>query len=145
MQLERSPGGASVLDAWEGPVEFELTIDFWPPSFHVGCQQFRAPSADGRRGRHLAMSRFFHGITPSTTHSTFYFFAFGRDYDHDDEARTVSMRERNVAVIEEDKVAIELLEPYVDRPGRGPDFHVRADAGARRARRTIQAMLDREA
>jgi vanillate O-demethylase monooxygenase subunit len=136
--------GTTLHETHDGPLELELNIDFWPPVFHVGSQSYRTPaSADGPQ-QYLGTMRFFHCLTPCTEHSTHYFFALSRDFELDDEERTNIIRDRHIAVIEQDQVALAKVEPQVDRPNRPPDFSCGADAGALRGRRRVQALLDLE-
>lgn len=132
----RLPPFARVADT---PVHLTLETTYWPPVFHVGRQTYRT-----LEGEHLGEVRFLHCFTPVDEHSTVYFFAGARDFGHGDAALDDVIRARFNAVLDQDKAAIELIEPLVDRPGRAPDFNGTADAGALRGRRTVQAMIDAE-
>lgn len=126
-----------------GEIELVLTATFYPPALHVGRQIFREKLGGGEY-RHIAEERFFHFFTPETAHDTIYFFGLGRDFSHGDADLDASRRAYFNRVLDEDKEAIEAIEPRVDLPGRAPDVHCPADAGALRGRKTVQAMIDRE-
>ncbi|MGE0740774.1 MAG: Rieske 2Fe-2S domain-containing protein [Hyphomonadaceae bacterium] len=159
-QFERDPGGrwqrsTRVLAVPEPPplapfadvrgeIELVLTATFYPPAFHVGRQVFREVDKDGTPGRHILEERFFHFFTPETAHDSIYYFALARDFAHDDEALTASRQAYFNRVLDEDKEAIEAIEPRVDVPGRAPDVHCPSDAGALRGRKSVQAMIDLE-
>lgn len=121
------------------PVHMTLETTWWPPVFHMGRQTYRT-----LEGEHLGEVRFLHGFTPVDEHATVYFFAGARDFGHGDADIDEMVRARFNAVLDQDKAAIELIEPLVDRPGRAPDVNCTADAGALRGRRAVQAMIDAE-
>jgi len=143
--IDEAGGVVTPLATHHGPVELTLTIDHYPPVFHVGCQHYDRPGAGSEAERHLTELRFFHCLTPETAHSTHYFFAFARDCDLDRDEATTAMRAHFGGVLLEDKAALEILEGLVDRPGRHADVNCAADAGALRARRVLQERLDAEA
>jgi vanillate O-demethylase monooxygenase subunit len=126
------------------PVRFTLAADFYAPSFHAISLRYEERKPDGSAGRPLVHLGKYHAITPATESSCYYFFAQSRDFALDDAELSARQVAHDLAVIMEDKAAAELVEPLLDRPHRTPEFSCMADAGALRARRTIQRMLDAE-
>ena len=126
-----------------GPAEMELTMDYRLPGFFVGRQVYRSTLP----GKHNVSAGFInvHFFTPVDAHRTVYYFATARTFANGDTATTEALLERFRKVLDEDKFAAEAIEPWLDRPGRRPDFVRRADRAAILGRRMIQRLLDAEA
>jgi vanillate O-demethylase monooxygenase subunit len=118
-------------------------MNYLPPTFFVGRLSYRALTPAGGDAR--PEIRNVHAFTPVNAHETRYYFASARNFADGDAEVTEQFRTRYRAVLDEDKLATELLEPMVDRPGRRRDVVAEADRNALRARRALQRMLDTEA
>lgn len=134
--VRRRVKGAPDLDEFEQ----EICIDFYPPTFHVGRLIYRVSGTDTVVGE----IRNFHAFTPRTKHTTHSYLANGRDFAHGDDQATMAVIDNSRSVLPEDKVAVEAIEPLVDRPGRRPDFNAPTDGGVVLGRRWIQRMIDDE-
>ncbi|MGE3619439.1 MAG: Rieske 2Fe-2S domain-containing protein [Acidimicrobiia bacterium] len=124
-------------------VEMTLSIDFYPPGFHVGRIEFREMPTEDGPGAHLGEIHMFHGITPIDWHSTFYFFANSRDFTAPDEVVDTIMA-NHLAIIAEDQVGVEATERVLATTALEPEFVASADASVLKARRWIQRLLDEE-
>ena len=125
-----------------GPAEMTVAIHYQLPSFFVGRQIYRgrAPGKENVTPTFINI----HAFTPIDAHRTVYYFVTARNFAHGDSATTDAAVQRFRRVLDEDKVAIELIEPYLDRPGRRPDFVAKADRSAIVGRRMLQRMIDQD-
>ena len=125
-----------------GPVELTVELNFFPPVFFAARLSYRALTPEGGSARPEV--RNIHAFTPVSEHETVYYFASARNFADGDPDVTDHFRTRYRKVLDEDKVAAELIEPMVDRPGRPRDFVAEGDRSAIRARRVVQRMIDAE-
>lgn len=125
-----------------GPVELTVELNYFPPVFFVARLSYRALTPEGGSARPELHN--VHAFTPVTERDTIYYFATARNFADGDAEVADHFRARYRKVLDEDKVAAELLEPLVDRPGRRRDFIAEGDRNALRARRMVQRMIDAE-
>ena len=95
-----------------------------------------------RGGEALRLARVFHAVTPGLKNTTHYFFAMGGNMT--DEQFAFS-KEFLKSVIDEDIFATVEIEKMLVNLGHSPaELMLRSDTGAVRARRLLQAMMDKE-
>lgn len=83
-------------------------------------------------------------ITPQTESSCLYFWAFARNYDILNQARTTQLREGVERIFREDEEVLEAQQLAMDEnPGR-VFYNLNIDAGSMWARRLIERMIEAE-
>lgn len=83
-------------------------------------------------------------ITPETESSCLYFWAFARNYDLKNQARTHRLREGVATIFREDEVVLEAQQKAIeDNPGH-VFYNLNIDAGSMWARKLIDRMIDAE-
>ena len=87
-----------------------------------------------------------HLLTPETEKSTHYFWAVDRNFDLDDEKLTQGIQKSIVDTFNEDKVILEIQQKNLDEMGSGsvPNVAIRLDEAAVRARRMLDAQIQKE-
>ncbi len=128
---------------YDGPVDRVAGMDFYFPGFHAGLDEIKMPDDHPTRGgEQLSALRVFHAVTPGKRDTTNYFFGMGgamSDEEFD------GAREYLRPVIEEDVMATREIEKMLTTIGYEPkELMIASDAGGVRARRKLQAMMDRE-
>jgi phenylpropionate dioxygenase-like ring-hydroxylating dioxygenase large terminal subunit len=84
-----------------------------------------------------------YGITPSTEHTTYDFWAVARDFALDDEEVTTFLRENNHTVVMQDVVALNLLESVIATEPTGyQELSINIDTGALAARSMLKRMAE---
>ncbi|MFC3162960.1 aromatic ring-hydroxylating dioxygenase subunit alpha [Ciceribacter thiooxidans] len=83
-------------------------------------------------------------ITPSTDGTCLYFWAFARNYDLHNQARTHELREGVAGVFHEDEVVLEAQQRAIDANPDHQFYNLNIDAGSMWARRLIDRMIDAE-
>ena len=84
-------------------------------------------------------------ITPETEDSTWYFWAFARRFQREDEALSKKLVEQVAGIFEQDRVAIEGVHETMKRNRGRPVIHLIADKGQNLARRMVQVVAEKEA
>jgi nitrite reductase/ring-hydroxylating ferredoxin subunit len=131
------------LTGYSGTVDRVSGMDFYLPGFHAGIDEMHLPEDHPTRGGEaLTMGRVFHAVTPGTRVTTNYFFSFGgslTDAEFDFIGNSLK------SVIDEDVFATVEIESMLTHLGCSPsELMLKSDAGAVRARRALQAMMDLE-
>ncbi len=121
--------------------------------FH--CTEFRLPSyhvlhsgitGQGRPREEGYLIKVLNGITPIDAHTSWYYYAFSRNFAIDDTAATEDLRVGLATVLEEDAEALRLQEIGMQqRPDDEHDVLIAQDAGVAKARRLMTQMLRKEA
>ena len=83
-------------------------------------------------------------ITPSTDKTCLYFWAFARNYDLGNQARTHELREGVAGVFREDEVVLEAQQQAIDANPDHQFYNLNIDAGSMWARKLIDRMIDAE-
>ncbi len=131
---------------FEGNVDRWQIVEHVPPCFSVndaGCAVAGtgAPEGDRRRGITLkALS----APTPETERTTHYFFAFVRDFGHDDPALETMMAVDFVDVFREDVVVFEAQQRMMDLKPDAPGIDINVDAAPIAARKALEEMIAAE-
>ena len=100
-----------------------------------------APQGDRSRG---VNGRVLNTITPETDTTCMYFWSLMRNYRLRDQSLTTQLREANANIFVEDQVVVEAQQRAINE---NPDYALRnlnIDAGAMRARRSIDDMITSE-
>jgi vanillate O-demethylase monooxygenase subunit len=104
-----------------------------------------APQGDRSQGVNGA---FLAAITPATEKTCHYFWNFARTFRTDDEQLSRDIQKAHVnegkGVYDQDHVVLEAQQKAIDRNPRMPFYNLNIDAGARWARKLIDAMLAEE-
>ena len=134
---------------WAAARAFAGTVDRWilatfePPSschFDIGAADAGTGAPEGDRSRGVS-NRTAHMMTPETETTTHYFWAFGRNYNHDDDALSERIHASIRGTFEEDVEVVEAQQRSLSRT----DFEqidVGADAPTIQARRMVAAMRE---
>lgn len=126
----------------EGLEDHLVGMDFYAPGFHAGIgDHFYSYDEPDREGEVIERNRIFHAVTPSTKHSSYYFFGGASLGDE-----WVENTRRILApTIAEDIFASEELEKMIELCGGRPsELMIQSDRNAVTGRRLVQAMIDDE-
>ena len=119
-----------------GKIDRSQDIAYAVPSFYVLSVRV-APAGDEGPGFNM---KIMYAITPETKRSTHDFWAVSRDFATDQRWVTETLSRIQDAIVEEDRVALEILE--ADYPeGRVPEVSINIDRGALQARRLIHDLM----
>lgn len=83
-------------------------------------------------------------ITPETEGSCHYFWAFARNYDTDNQARTHQLREGVATIFREDEEVLEAQQKAIDDNPDHVFYNLNIDAGSMWARKLIAQMIAEE-
>lgn len=83
-------------------------------------------------------------ITPETETTCLYFWAFARNYDLTNQARTHQLREGVATIFREDEEVLEAQQKAIEANPDHVFYNLNIDAGSMWARKLIQRMIDRE-
>jgi phenylpropionate dioxygenase-like ring-hydroxylating dioxygenase large terminal subunit len=132
------------LTEFRGKVDRITGMDFFAPGFHAGIGDTLIAQSEAGAGEYLHRGRVWHGVTPSTKHSSWYFFAMTvPSLDDVERARNATL-----PVLDEDILATVEIEKIVAGIGESAlpqELMIRSDQTAVMGRRMVQAMMDREA
>lgn len=145
MESAECPPSYQHLTGLTSPINRTQDITFHAPSLYVLRTRIAKDGTEGVDGD----GRAFHGkviyaITPADDRRTHYFYAIGRDFVLDDRELDTARQEQQVALIEEDAHAVELLQRRIEDEGEVVEVSIKIDTGGLAARRAIRRRLDRE-
>jgi phenylpropionate dioxygenase-like ring-hydroxylating dioxygenase large terminal subunit len=83
-------------------------------------------------------------ITPETSKTCLYFWAFARNYKVQEQRLTHQLREGVANIFREDEQVLEAQQKAIDARQGQPFYNLNIDAGAMWARRLIDQMIERE-
>ena len=130
----------------DGPVDRMLETDFYPPALlSSGSRFFRGGEARDPEAKPYGEFRIFHIATPQTPTTSHYFWAFTRSFGIGDDELTGRLRTGWHAGVMEDVDAMEANERMIDLGPDQNDLSAKADAGALRGRKMVEAMIFAEA
>jgi vanillate O-demethylase monooxygenase subunit len=92
----------------------------------------------------LGEFRAIHAPTPETATTTHYFWGLTRDFAIHDAETTGHMVRGIAAVLEEDRVALEMQERMLALGDERPDLSAASDVAALRGRHMLERMMDAE-
>jgi phenylpropionate dioxygenase-like ring-hydroxylating dioxygenase large terminal subunit len=162
METERTERGLHfkrwILDADVPPtiaaaVRFKGKADRWQDFDYIapGVIKHWAGAVDANTGAYDQDKRdggfavrIFHGITPETETSCFYFWSIANGYGQDDPATTVESHRSAKEAFSEDKVVIEQQQQRLTEMGEGDLIDIRSDSARVSMRRTINRLLSKE-
>ncbi len=129
------------VDRWQ---EFEYTapgsVRQWSGALDVGR------GAQQNREQPGAFSiRLFHGLTPETEGSCFYFWSAANGSRPDDASATESLYRDSSTAFNEDRVVVEAQQAELERSGDRPLVNIVSDTARVHMRRTVNRMLAEEA
>ena len=84
-------------------------------------------------------------VTPSTDKTCLYFWAFVRNYDILNQARTTELREGVTGVFREDEIILEAQQKAIEAHPDHKFYNLNIDAGSMWARKLIERMIEAEA
>ncbi|MEQ8300517.1 MAG: aromatic ring-hydroxylating dioxygenase subunit alpha [Hyphomonas sp.] len=132
---------------FEGMARIENETAFYGPELiRTGLGFFRSIDGNENIPPELGPFHILHGMTPETEHSTHYFGFATRNFRIGDTSLDDFWLNSDNVVRGQDKIAIEAVEKRLEQSAAiQKEMLVRADAGAIKVRKRIQAMLDAEA
>lgn len=132
-------GKPGKVDRWQ-MIRFEapctITIDVGVAAAGTGAK--RGDRSQGVNGYVL------NTITPSTDKTCLYFWAFARNYDLNNQARTHTLREGVAGVFREDEAVLEAQQQAIDANPDHDFYNLNIDAGSMWARKLIDRMIKSE-
>jgi phenylpropionate dioxygenase-like ring-hydroxylating dioxygenase large terminal subunit len=124
--------GTALVDRWH-------TTEFQLPSVHIIHAGVVEPGGKREDGYLLEV---LNAITPETADTTWYFYAFCRNFSVGDEDINDTLRESLGEVLDEDADALALQQlRLANRPQEQPDVLIGQDAGVAKARRIMHRLL----
>jgi phenylpropionate dioxygenase-like ring-hydroxylating dioxygenase large terminal subunit len=127
--------GEKLVDRWH-------TTEFQLPALHTIHAGVVSPGGRREDGFRLEV---LNGITPATADSTWYFYAFCRNFSVGDDSLNELLSTSLGDVLEEDDVALALQElRMAQRPDTRQDVLIAQDAGVAKARRMMAKMVAAE-
>ena len=128
------------VDRWQ---EFEFlapsNIVQWSGALDVGRNALENRDQDG--GFSL---RLFHGLTPETETSCFYFWSTCNGYRQDDPQATEQLFEEISRAFKEDKVIVEAQQAMLDATGEDRLVDIFSDTARVHMRRTLERMQNEQ-
>jgi len=122
------------VDRWQ-EIEFCVShLRIWTGAVDLGAYDLDDPD---RKGFHM---RGFHGITPETDESSFYFWTIATNPENNVEEIKEKVVEQTRLTFDEDKVVVEAQYLNMKRFGDQPLIHIHVDAGPTRARKIIEKL-----
>jgi phenylpropionate dioxygenase-like ring-hydroxylating dioxygenase large terminal subunit len=127
----------------EGLYDRFHATEFHVPHFHV---LHSGITGEGRPREEGYLIKVLNGITPVDAHTTWYYYAFSRNFAIDDEQATEDLRVGLATVLAEDAEALRLQEiGMAGRPPHERDSLIAQDAGVAKARHILARLLAAEA
>lgn len=127
------------------PVFVSLHTDFYSPAMINSSGPWAYELVDGDQpGAPIAKINFVHIVTPKNETATHYFNVVSRDFDLDDEDISAQLVAQTDRVRKEDAVWIAQIEKYADRLDVRKEISTKADEGALKVRRVLQALIEAE-
>lgn len=128
------------VDRWQ---EFEFiapcSIIQWSGALDVGKGAYEHGNREG--GFSL---RLFHGLTPETESSCFYFWSTANGYRQDDPQATEDLFQQIGVTFEEDRAFVEAQQARLDEMGEARLVDIESDGARLHMRRTVERMLAEE-
>jgi len=126
----------------EGVYDRFHATEFHVPSYHV---LHSGITAEGRPREEGHLIKVLNGITPVDENTTWYYYAFSRNFAVDDEQATKDLETGLETVLREDADALREQETGLrTRPGAERDVLIAQDAGVAKARRILNRLLAAE-
>ncbi|NJC71380.1 aromatic ring-hydroxylating dioxygenase subunit alpha [Planosporangium thailandense] len=133
--FEKATGIVPPCDRWH-------TTEFQAPSVHIIHAGVVEPGGRREDGYRLEV---LNAITPQTEDTSWYFYAFCRNFAVGDEKINDLLRENLGGVLTEDDDALALQQHGIaNRPATLPDVLIAQDAGVAKARRVMARLLAEE-
>lgn len=132
---------------YDGPCDRWQIINFLPPAnvvLDVGVAPTGTGAPEGNRNKGAPGCNL-NAITPETETTTWYFWAFSRQFQREDAELTQKLAGRVAQIFEEDRDAIEAVQLVMNRTPKRPYVNLRIDAGNVAARKAVQRKLEEEA
>ncbi len=145
MESAECPPSYQHLTGLTSPIDRTQDISFHAPGLYVLRNRIaKAGTVATDDDRDAFHGKVIYAITPADDRNTHYFYAIGRDFALNDHDLDAARQEQQVALIQEDAEAVELLQRRVEAEGESPEVSIKIDTGGLAARRAIRARLDRE-
>lgn len=136
----KAAGFTGKVDRWQ---EFEYiapsSIVQWSGALAVGRGAAENRDQDG--GFSL---RLFHGLTPETENTCFYFWSTANGYRQDEPEATAQLFAEIDAAFQEDKIIVELQQRNLDKYGETGLVDIVSDAARIHMRRTVNRLIEAE-
>ena len=89
--------------------------------------------------------RIFHGLTPETDNSCFYYWSAANGYRQDEPAATEQLYTEIDTAFKEDKIIVEAQQARLSETGEAGLVDIVADSARVHMRRTVKRLLENEA
>ena len=140
----KAVGFKGKVDRWQ-EIEFVApnAVIQWNGAIGAGTGVLRDWKYDSPREDCFSF-RLFHGITPETEHSTYYFWSSANCYNQNDPTATSQLFEEIARTFEQDKAVLEAQQQRLLELPDGPLVEIHGDAARIHARRAIDRMIANE-
>ena len=145
VDIEAPPFWASQLGQKDHVDRWQI-INFEAPStivIEVGIAPTGTGAPEGDRSKGVE-GRVLNTMTPETDTTCHYFWAFARNYDLKNQARTHQLREGVAGVFREDEAVLEAQQKAIEENPDHIFYNLNIDSGSMWARRLIDRMIDEE-
>jgi phenylpropionate dioxygenase-like ring-hydroxylating dioxygenase large terminal subunit len=136
----KAAGFTGRVDRWQ---EFEFiapgNIIQWTGAVDAVTGRY----AEGNREGGFSL-RIFHGLTPETESSCFYFWSTANGYRQDEPAATEQLYDEIARTFLEDKVVVEAQQARLDERGEAGLVDIESDGARLHMRRTVERLLAEE-
>ena len=132
------------VDRWQ-ELEFVApnSVIQWNGAIDAGTGELRDWQYDKPREDCFSF-RLFHGITPETETSSYYFWSSANGYQQDDPSATEKLFEEIARTFDQDKAVLEAQQQRLTEIPDGPLVEIHGDAARIHARRAIDRLLATE-
>jgi len=127
----------------EGKVDRWQDIEYFPPGFymiHSRIATVGQPPLEDGSDDHAFHMKIFYGLTPASEGKVHDFWALARDFRVGDEQVDRSLEKMQVAVVQEDVDALNILQARAQESDHWTEVSVKIDRGGLAARRVLESM-----
>jgi phenylpropionate dioxygenase-like ring-hydroxylating dioxygenase large terminal subunit len=132
------------VDRWQ---EFEFvapsSVIQWSGAVNAGTGEFKGGEYHGSRAGGFSL-RLFHGATPETESSCFYFWSTANGYRQNEPAATVQLFDQIARAFDQDKTVLEAQQRRIDENPGAALVDIHGDAARIHARRALERLLAEE-
>ena len=133
-------GLSGTIDRWQD-------IEYFPPGFYKLNSRIaptaQPPLPDGTDD-HAFHLKIFYGLTPSPENSVYDFWALSRDFCVGDSAIDAALEKMQIAVVQEDVDALNIIQRRVDAGREMTEVSVKIDRGGLAARQVLAQLGEEE-
>lgn len=147
MNIEPPPSFRKAVPTFKGRVDRWMDFEYFAPGAIVQWSGALDVDRDARGNRHQEggfSARLFHGLTPETETSCFYFWSTANGYRQKESQVTLDLFNEIAQAFKEDKRVVEEQQAMLSKYGNAGLIDIVSDAARIHMRRAVDRMLDQE-